>query len=235
MTSRFIIYALTEPDSGIVRYIGKSSSGLRRPRQHAAASSLRVDDHRARWIRQLIAAGRAYGIRVLEVCDRADDLFDAERAWIARGRGQGWPLTNILDGGGIGATGWKPSPEARAKMAARAKGRPKSAAHRAALAESQRGRTMPEATREKIRDRAKARAADPAERARLATLRLGATNSPEMRAKLRAANLGLVHSPERRARNAEVRRGIPLSEETRRRMSASQRERWARRRADAEA
>jgi len=199
--ARYLVYGLIDPRAGQVRYIGKSSSGLRRPMRHGTGADVTSDSYKARWIRGLKAAGLEFGIIVL-CASTPESLARDEMAWIAYGRHCHWPLTNLTDGGD--GQGRIFSDATRRLMSLRAKGRPKSQAHRAKLAESQRGRKLPPDVRKKMRQSALARTADPTERARLSTLRTGARNSPEAREKLRVANLGLKHSPERRAKNREA-------------------------------
>lgn len=223
---KFVIYGLFDPRTGEIRYIGKSSSGLRRPERHRHPSELAKDNsHKARWIRVLHKDGLTYGIIVLEKTNR-ELLNTDETKWIALARSNQWPLTNLTDGGeGVGRVF---SEDTRKKISLAAKGRRKSESHRAALAEAQRGRKLSAEVRAKMSEVAKARiAANPEERARLATLRTGMKNSPEAREKLRLANLGLVHSPERCAKNSAARIGKKLSLETRAKMSASRRRRSA--------
>jgi hypothetical protein len=228
MYGRYLIYALLDLRTSEVRYVGRSSAGLRRPMKHGHSSSW-TEDYRSRWLRGLFAAGSAFRVVVLESLASAAALDEAERRWIAQGRAIGWRLTNVTDGG-EGGNGRVWTSEQRARHSARLRGIPKSPEHRAALAKSLTGTRASDATREKQSAAAKRRAADPSEHDRLATLRLGATNSPAARAKLRAANLGLAHSPERRATNARVRTGIPLPDHVKAKMSESQRRAWKRRR-----
>ena len=68
MDPRFLVYALIDPRTGAVRYIGKSSTGMRRPRQHINKCYLAGDDYKARWIRQLLSLGLTYEIAILDVC-----------------------------------------------------------------------------------------------------------------------------------------------------------------------
>lgn len=229
MVSRYIIYGLTDPRTDEVRYIGRSSSGLGRPRRHLRESAF--DDHKSRWIKSLIALDLKYGIVVLESCPSASALSEAEQRWIAHGRVLGWRLTNVLVGGDAGRTGLTTSPETRAKQSAAAKGRPKSPEHRAAMSRARLGVRSTEETRAKQSASQKARiAANPLERERLRTLRLGAVNSATAREKLRAANLGLKHSPERCAINARAQTGRKRSPESRAKQAATMRAIWAARR-----
>lgn len=95
--SRHLVYALTDPDDS-VRYIGRSGTGLNRPREHVARSA-REQTYKANWIRALLRRGLMFGVRVLEECESADAAACSEVAWIARGRALGWRLTNLTSGG----------------------------------------------------------------------------------------------------------------------------------------
>src|ERR1700694_1006043 len=95
-----IIYALVDPRTRGIRYIGKSCTGTTRAVAHGSpAHMLRWPSHKTNWIRELQGLGLKYEIQILEVLPTADALCDAERRWIAHGRAQGWPLTNLTDGG----------------------------------------------------------------------------------------------------------------------------------------
>lgn len=96
--SRFLIYALTEPDTDAVRYIGRSCTGLLRPREHSQRAG-RERTHKATWIRSLVQTGTMYGVRVLEECSDVRSTIEAEIRWIAEGKRLGWALTNHTDGG----------------------------------------------------------------------------------------------------------------------------------------
>lgn len=113
---RYLIYGLVDPDSLLVRYIGKSSSGLNRPRAHKAPSQLRDRTWRANWILQLCSRGQDYGIAILQHVDRGQ-LAEAERWWIAYGRVCGWPLTNLTTGGD-GTPGWVMPDSVKQKISA---------------------------------------------------------------------------------------------------------------------
>lgn len=113
--TRSLIYALVDPLTEQVRYIGRSINGLTRARIHRAPAKLRIDrTHKANWIRSLMAQGLTYQIRVMEECDPSA-IDDAERRWIAAGRAMGWPLTNLTDGGD-GALGHRHTDATKAKI-----------------------------------------------------------------------------------------------------------------------
>lgn len=55
-----LIYGLVDPRTSELRYIGRSSSGLTRPKQHTAPAALAKDVARkGNWLRQLVRAGKA--------------------------------------------------------------------------------------------------------------------------------------------------------------------------------
>ena len=95
--SQFLIYGLIDPTTHLIRYVGLSSSGLRRPREHRRPSC--PNSHCRHWVRQLQNVGLDYDIAVLEVVSNQGELPAAERWWIAYGRACGWPLTNLTAGG----------------------------------------------------------------------------------------------------------------------------------------
>lgn len=97
-TATYLIYGLIDPKTRLIRYVGKSSSGMKRPRDHGKRSC--PDTYCRRWVRSLERIGLTYEIVVLEILPDHTDLAAAERWWIAYGRGCGWPLTNLTDGNG---------------------------------------------------------------------------------------------------------------------------------------
>lgn len=100
---QFLIYGLVDPRTLMIRYIGKSMSGFKRPRQHQRPKR---KTRCANWVKSLIAVGLMYDIAVLQYIDSQCpyELNDAERWWIAYGRACEWPLTNLTDGGERGTS-----------------------------------------------------------------------------------------------------------------------------------
>ena len=89
-----LIYALTDPRTGQVRYVGKTRNLAKRLLGHMD-EALRDDTHKARWIRALKRLGLKPGHLILEVVN--GDADEAERAWIKK-----FPkrqLTNATEGG----------------------------------------------------------------------------------------------------------------------------------------
>lgn len=93
----FIIYGLRDPRDGAIRYVGQSSRGLLRPRQHFYQAKHGERGFKSNWIRSLDSLGLKYEIVVLE--QTALELLDEREIWwIAQGRIAG-TLTNVSDGG----------------------------------------------------------------------------------------------------------------------------------------
>lgn len=185
MNLRFLIYALLDPRSAAVRYIGKSATGMRRPNMHRKPSVLVKDfTHKANWIRALQKDGLTYDVDVLEVVGERKLLDDAERYWIAEARKNGWQITNHTDGGD-GLSGAVFSAEHRARISAANKGRK--------LTEEQRARCL-----------AANKARDPSTRVTAAACasNRGRKHSAEAKAKIGAAHRGKVVSAEIRAKVA---------------------------------
>lgn len=106
--AKLIIYGLTDPTSGEIRYVGQSSQGIGRALQHGMESFLKQSErtHKSRWIRKLQRAGLKYGVKVLEEVGSVDDLDIVECFWIAQLKGVGARLTNATKGG-EGTRGYK--------------------------------------------------------------------------------------------------------------------------------
>lgn len=114
-----LIYGLVDPRTKLVRYVGLSTTGMKRPQQHRRPATNVQKYHSARWVAELKECGLTYEIVILESgSDSYEDLCASERWWIAYGRASGWPLTNLTDGG-EGTPGRHVSDEERARMGER--------------------------------------------------------------------------------------------------------------------
>jgi hypothetical protein len=113
------IYALIDPFSKEVRYVGKAKNPyLRLIYNHIKDMS---KTHKAFWIQSLIKQSAMPVLAILEQCENTKCVWEErERDWIAFGKRIGWPLTNGTDGGEGGPGGWlkgkKRSPEAIRKF-----------------------------------------------------------------------------------------------------------------------
>lgn len=219
---KWVIYALVDPTSRLVRYVGQSSSGLCRPRHHGRPSQLkRKPGHRSSWIASLHQRGLDYEIAILQVLSGADGLNEAECWWIAYGRLSGWPLTNHTDGG-EGTRGLLFSAEHRRRLSEAHRGQALSAEHRAKIAQGNIGRATTDTMRHRTAAANRARIWTPESRAKLSASRGGISPSPEAREKQRQAMVGYKFGPpnaEKRKRLSEALKGRPLSMATRVRMS----------------
>jgi len=99
-----LIYGLVDPRDKQLRYIGKTTKGLLRPRQHSSGRSLKEKNFKAYWIRQLISQGFKPDIVLIQEFEGPEVLNQAEIFWIAYFRSLNCPLTNSSNGGDGGAT-----------------------------------------------------------------------------------------------------------------------------------
>lgn len=165
---RYIIYGLVDPRDNVVRYIGRSSNGLGRPKRHFQGKEhLLYDDHCHRWVRSLLSVGLVPKITIIEEFAYSQDINDvlnqAEIAWIQHYKESGVDLTNSSPGGDVRAAseetrekigaahrGKKRSEEARANIAAGRKGMKFSEEHCANMSKVRMGRKRPPEECEKI-------------------------------------------------------------------------------------
>lgn len=230
---RYIIYGLTDPRTGLVRYIGKSQRGMERPLNHGQPRYLIGDrSYKGNWIRSLRALGLEHGIVVIEECSAPDVLPDRERWWIAFARAWGLPLTNLTDGG-EGAPGCHPNENGirrRKETMLRLWQDPE---RRAAFLAVHVGRRMPDSARAILSDKARGRVISAETRAKIAAAGKRRYESPEERllqsARLKGrvgGFLGKHHSEESRQKMSGTHRGRPrrpLSPETRAKIGESHR------------
>lgn len=90
------IYALSDPSSMAIRYIGKSIRLDARMREHLREQGT---TYPVRWIQSLLRDGKRPTLTILETLADESDWQAAEKRWIAHGKTMGWKLTNCTDGG----------------------------------------------------------------------------------------------------------------------------------------
>lgn len=177
------VYALKDPRTGRVRYVGATAMGLeaRLSKHLHDAKHLHESTHtlspKVKWIKQLQARNIAPVIVLLE--DWVELWQESERLWIKhfRSRYRYPQLTNVRDGGD-GSGGWKHSEKTRALLRASAAGR-------------------------KYPNR---RPKSPEARAKIGAALRGRTRSPEAIAKTAAFWTGRTHSEETKRKISETRR-----------------------------
>ena len=166
MVSKYLIYGLIDPRTGELRYVGKSSSGLKRPKDHWKPSILNKQPTKAiNWIKSLISKGMLPQIEILEELDSSLLLNDSEKFWIASVKATGAELLNMTNGGDGQSNGWCPSAEVRIKMA---RSRPngligykQEESHKAAISRALMGRPKAPFSAEHRRNNAKAQGGKP--------------------------------------------------------------------------
>jgi hypothetical protein len=155
--SKYLIYGLLDPRTHELRYVGKSSNGLKRAHSHARAGTLNNKNNRTRcrnWVKSLVNQGLKPRVEILEECppERAGAF---ERFWIASVRATGAELLNHADGG-EGAPGVEKTPECREKLRRANLGNRHSLGHkhtkevRERLSQIHKGTVLPGCVKQKI-------------------------------------------------------------------------------------
>jgi hypothetical protein len=183
------IYALIDPNTQEIRYLGKSDDPCRRLQGH-------LDDkrktHKASWLKSLKDKEQKPILNIVEEVPFGQ-WHERERHWIAFYRKQGAPLTNMADGGEGGFLG----EEIHAKSRAKLRGRHHTEEHKQKIGEGAKGHHVSDATRERWAE-------------------LGRNKSEETKRKIGESSKGRTLSLEARAKiSAKLKgRGHPHSEET---------------------
>lgn len=243
------IYAMCEPGTGNVRYVGKANSVKARMKAHR---NDKRTTRKCRWLAKLRRDGLEPTLIILE--EAAPEAWEeAERKWIAYYRVAGNDLTNHTDGGegtsGLDKDareklaafqrgqwadpkrreillGYARSPDRRKHISESLRGKPKSAEHLARLPQNQKGFKHSEAFRRKV-----------------SAAGVGRVQSEVTKDKIRAANRGNQHGVGNRSRKGQVQGceerlrkskvviGIPKSEGHRKNIAAAARRLWEKRKA----
>lgn len=147
------IYGLKDPETRLIRYIGKSDNPHSRLFGHLKDKS---NCHRVHWIQGLVAKGLKPEVVIIEEIIGDWPWQESERHWIAYGREHGWDLTNNTDGGdgvcGLPAEtrermrktwlGRKHKPESLSRIGAAARGRKHTAKHKERMSKLMSGRKI---------------------------------------------------------------------------------------------
>lgn len=92
------IYALLDPRTAKIRYIGKTNNINRRYSQHLRARTDQKMTPVKAWIQSLIKQGLKPNMMVIDSCDESR-WANLEREYIKRFRDEGYDILNISDGG----------------------------------------------------------------------------------------------------------------------------------------
>ena len=188
----WVIYTLSSPLDGIVRYVGFTSDRtVKRMSAHLSNARRGVDIPVYRWIRKLLKAGLKPDFSVIESGVGAI-WRERERYWIAKYRGENGSLMLNCSDGVEGTIGVCHTPQSRMKLSLSLKGRKLSDDARRNIALAKMGDKNPN---------------------------FGKSPSAETSAKKSAAQKGRKWSVETRAKISASKQNI--SEETKRRLSES--------------
>ena len=149
---RYVIYALVDPTSHEIRYIGKTCQVIakRLQKHYLEARKPEVKHHRAQWLRKLEREGLKPNVVILHQCPGNDAACAAERFWIAHYRAAGFDLTNATPGGD-GHSGWKHTEESRQRISDALKGRTRSEETKARISAGKKGAQFSEEHRQNLR------------------------------------------------------------------------------------
>lgn len=202
------IYALCDPDTGMVRYVGKSDIPKTRYFHHLRDEH---KTHKVNWIKQLKSQGKAPVLKIIEEIDK--NLWEqSEKKWVDYYRSiVGDKLTNITDGG----IGPNMTEETRKKISRSLKGRIPSEATLKGSVAYRKGKPLSLEIREKI-----SRAFTPDMRKKMSDLRKGKTFGPEFGKKISEANKGRKSPLRGQKRSIETR--LKISEATKKYFSFSE-------------
>lgn len=114
MRRHFIVYGLLDPRTQVIRYVGRSINGLKRPND-TCRRGWKLHTKCGNWLKGLKNAGIFAQIEVLEEFPCQEDVGDGERFWIASILAAGGDLLNLTDGGD-GRLGYLMPEETRRKI-----------------------------------------------------------------------------------------------------------------------
>ena len=208
LTGDRLVYALVDPFTGETRYVGKSTTGLNRPKEHFRPSQWKsARTHKQRWIRKTIKNGKTPIIFILFSTQVIDDeeLSAAEVYWINYFRENGSNLTNATLGG-EGAPGRQHTEDAKEKISASRRGKPTTLGHKHSeeskkkMSNAKKGRTLTKEHKEKISESlvGNKRALGYKHTEEFKNRKSQMAISEETRRKMSEAQQGRKHSPETR-------------------------------------
>ena len=195
-----IIYALAEPNSDVIRYVGQTIDLKQRLSAHYTPIRLVQRTHHNDWIKSLKTKDQKADVIILQEASNEDELNQLEIMWIAYCRALGFDLTNGTDGGDGAQRGRSISEEHKIQISIANSGE----------RNGMFGKTISESTRQKISLSRKGLKMRPC--------------SEEHKRKISLANTGRKFTEEHKRKLSEIAKGRPgkkLSEETKRKIGAA--------------
>lgn len=173
------IYALIDPFTKEIRYIGKSI----RPKDRLTNQ---CNEHsktwRSNWIQSVLKRGKRPQISILQSLENNEDWQEAEKEWIKKGKEMGWKLTNGTDGGdGL----VNPSEEVRQKIIKTWTGRKHSEETKRLIGEKSKGRKHSEESKKHMSKLMKGRKITWGNKLKIANSKLNDKQIDEIRALLK--------------------------------------------------
>jgi group I intron endonuclease len=180
------IYTLSDPETGFVRYVGKSFNIKQRLYYHIYDAD-KSNTRKNAWVRSLTNRGLTPTIEVIEELPNScvEEWGEAEKFWIASLKAMGCKLTNSDDGGLLGR---RPSEETRKKIGEYSKRRIHSPETRAKIAASCKAR-MTDEEKEHLRKKSTGLKHTEETKRRIAAAKSGIPRPPHVRAAFLAASL----------------------------------------------
>lgn len=150
LKSKFLIYAIVDPENQSILYIGRSSSGLKRPKSHFAPCNLKKKLPITRWIVNRTNNGIKPIITVLEFSENSSRLNALEMHYIRESIIEEGSLKNLTDGGG-GSNGHKKSEKTKQLISEKNKGKKPSQASIDASKLAKTGKKLSPLEKERLR------------------------------------------------------------------------------------
>lgn len=205
--SQYLVYGLVDPRDNELRYVGLSTRGMRRPKEHLSADGRKGNRWVCRWLRVLHTAGLSPYILILRFCATPEETKTQERSLISLFKLAEFPLTNLTDGGD-GTLGLKQSPKVKEALRLANTGRKQPAEERLRRAIACTGVKRSPAFCDKLRRLKTGLVHTDETKAKISRARTGSFKlSPEHKEKLRIANTGRKHTAAWKARMRELNLG----------------------------
>lgn len=113
---KYIIYTLENPETGEIKYVGKTSEKLNfRLNKHTTTSELKKRNKRTNWIKSLKKKNLKPIIKELDIANSNEESIILEIYWISQFKNWGFKLVNGTDGG-EGSVNYKHSNESKKKI-----------------------------------------------------------------------------------------------------------------------